>query len=256
MTDTPQFQRIKLSRTGRTAVLALASDKVNALDREVLDEVAACVDRCEHDPEIGALVVTGEGSLFSAGVNVKDVLDHDKPHTHELLAALEAAIVGLFRCSKPTVAAINGSAIAGGCLLACACDRRLIADDARIGVTELRVGVSFPSFAIEVLKHVCGLYAEQLAFDARLLDADEACRYGLAHRRLPRSELDAAALAAAEQLASCDARAYALAKAGTRRSALSAIDDEGGRLLDAKVTDQWQDDRTRANLAKLLKPKG
>ena len=77
-------------------MLTLASDKVNALDREVLDEVTACVDRCEQDAEIGALIVTGEGSLFSAGVNVKDVLEYDKAHTEELLSALSTAIVGLF----------------------------------------------------------------------------------------------------------------------------------------------------------------
>jgi enoyl-CoA hydratase/carnithine racemase len=256
VTDTPQFQRITMSRTDRTAVLTLASDKVNALDREVLDEVVACVDLCEQDPRIGALIVTGAGSLFSAGVNVKDVLEHDQAHTRELLSALSTAIVALFRCSKPTVAAINGSAIAGGCLLACACDQRLIAEDARIGVTELRVGVAFPTFAIELLKHACGPHAEQLMFDARLLDADEACRFGLAHRRLPRSELAAAALSAAEQLASFDPRAFALAKASIRRAALSAMDDEGGRALDRQASEQWQDDGTRANLEGLLKPKG
>jgi enoyl-CoA hydratase/carnithine racemase len=256
VTDMPEFQRIKMSRTGRTAVLTLASDKVNALDREVVNEVIAFVDLCEQDPEIGALVVTGEGSLFSAGVNVKAILEHDKPHTEELLSALSTAVVSLFQCSKPTVAAINGSAIAGGCLLACACDQRLLADDARIGVTELRVGVAFPTFAIELLKHACGSKAEQLLFDARLLDADEACRFGLAHQRLPRSELDAAAMAAAEELASFDARAYGLAKASIRRAALSAMQDEGGRLLDRQASDHWQDDQTRANLERLLKPKG
>lgn len=255
MTDMPEFRRIKMSRAGRTAVLTLASDKVNALDREVVDEVAAFVDLCEQDPEIGALVVTGEGSLFSAGVNVKAILDHDKPYTGEFLGALSSAVMRLFRCSKPTVAAINGPAIAGGCLLACACDQRLIAEEARMGVTELRVGVSFPMFAVELLKHTCGPRAEQLMFDARMLDADEACRYGLAHQQMPRSELDAAAFSAAEQLMLLDPRAFALAKASTRRAALSAMSDEGGRLLDRQVSDQWQDDRTRANLDKLLKPK-
>lgn len=80
MTDMPEFQRIKASRTGRTAELTLASDKVNALDREVVNEVIAfVVDLCERDPEIGALVVTGEGSLFSAGVNVKAIWNMTSP---------------------------------------------------------------------------------------------------------------------------------------------------------------------------------
>jgi enoyl-CoA hydratase len=254
--DTPQFKRTNMSRTGRTAVLALASDKVNALDREVLEEISTFVEFCEQDPEVGALVVTGEGSVFSAGLNVNEVLSNEKSYTDVLLAALNAALVRLFRCPKPTVAAINGSAIAGGCLLACACDKRIISEEAKIGVTELRVGVSFPIVAIELLQHACGSRAEQLILGAELLGADEACRRGLVHQSVPRSELQATAMSAAEQLASLDARAYALAKASTRRAALSAMDDEASRLLDQQVHDHWMDDQTRANLEQLLKPKG
>jgi enoyl-CoA hydratase len=254
--DAPQFQRIKLSRTGTTAVMSLASDKVNALDREVLREISTCVEYCEQDSEIGALVVTGEGSVFSAGLNVSEVLGHDKDYTDLLLDDLNEALIGLFRCSKPTVAAINGAAIAGGCLLAVTCDKRLIAAEAKIGVTELQVGVSFPVAAIELLRHACGARAEQLVLDATLLDADAACRSGLAHLSVPRSELDEAAMVAAARLATHDAGAYALAKASTRRAALAAMEDEGSRLLDPVVRDHWKDDQTRANLERLLKPKG
>jgi enoyl-CoA hydratase/carnithine racemase len=246
-----------MTRQGRTALLTLASDKVNALDVEVLNEIATFVELCERDPEVGALVLTGgEGTVFSAGLNVNEILANDQSYTDELLDALTAALLGLFRCPRPTVAAVNGSAIAGGCLLACACDKRIIADEARIGVTELRVGVSFPTAAIELLKHVCGPRAEQLVFDAELLDAEDACRYGLAHQHLPRSEVLAAAMAAADQLASLDARAYALAKASTRRVMLSSLEDESGRLLDGQVRAHWKDDLTRASLERLLRPKG
>ena len=117
------------------------------------------------------------------------------------------------------------------------------------------MGVSFPVVAIELLQHACGPQAEQLIFEAGLLNAEAACRSGLAHQSFPRDELQAAALAAAEQLASLDARAYALAKASTRRLALSAMGDEGARVLDRDVRDQWKDDRTRSNLEQLLKPK-
>ncbi len=156
MTNLPPLQRTKLSRNGRTAVVALATNKVNALDVEALREITTIIDLCEHDPEIDALVMTGEGSVFSAGLNVNEVLANDRDYTEELLAALEEALLRIFTCPIPTVVAINGSAIAGGCLLACAFDRRLIADQARIGVTELRVGVAFPVMAVELLRHVCG----------------------------------------------------------------------------------------------------
>jgi len=255
--DTPQFQRIKFSRSGRTAVLALASDKVNALDREVLQEISTFVEFCEQDPGIGALVVTGEGSVFSAGLNVNQVLGNDESYTDGVMDDLSAALVRLFRCPKPTVAAINGSAIAGGCILASACDTRLIADEARIGVTELRIGVSFPIVAIELLRHACGAGAEQLIFGAEVLDAEGACQSGLAHQHFPREVLRTEAMAAAERLAALDPGAYALAKASMRRSALSAmaIDQGDGRSLELQVRQQWKEDQTRANLGNLLKPK-
>ena len=256
MTDAAPFRRTKMSRVGGIAVLTLASDKVNALDSEVLGEVTSFVELCQQEPEVHALVVTGEGPVFSAGLNVSEVLDNEKGQTGVLLDALTVALTSLFRCPKPTVAAINGSAIAGGCILALACDKRLMADGARIGVTELRVGVSFPTAAVEVLKHACGDRAELLMLEAELFDAAEACRRGLVHQFLPLSELLPAALSAAEQLASLDARAYALAKTSSRRLALRAIEDGDGRRFDQQVLDQWQDDRTRANLDRIRKPKG
>jgi enoyl-CoA hydratase len=241
VTDTPSFQRIKLSRSGTTAVLSLASDKVNALDRQVLREISTCVEYCEQDPEIGALVLTGEGSVFSAGLNVSEVVGNEKSYIDLLLDDLNEALIRLFRFPKPTVAAINGAAIAGGCILASTCDKRLIAAEARIGVTELQVGVSFPVVAIELMKHACGSRAEQLILEAVLLDAEGACRSGLAHQSFPRSELHAAAMSAAEKLASLDAGAYALAKASTRRAALSAMENEGSRLLDPQVREHWKE---------------
>jgi enoyl-CoA hydratase len=244
-----------MTRSGATAVLSLASNKVNALDRETLQEITSFVEFCQGESEVHALVLTGEGSAFSAGVNVTEVLAHEKSYSSELLVDLEAALLSLFRCPKPTVVAINGSAIAGGCLLACACDKRLIADEARIGVTELQVGVAFPAATVELLRYTCGPHAEQLIFDAQLLRADDACRYGLAHRSVPRAELLSEAMREAERLASLDARAYALAKEAARRTTLSAF-EEGRRQLDRQVHEQWQDDTTRANLENLLKPKG
>jgi enoyl-CoA hydratase/carnithine racemase len=248
--------RTTLTRVGATAVVALASDKVNALDVEVLGELATIVEYCEQEPGISALVLTGEGSIFSAGLNVSEILAHDTSYTATLLDSLSEALVRIFACPLPTVAAINGPAIAGGCILACACDQRLMAQGARIGVTELRVGVSFPVAAFELVRQACGRDAESLIFDAKLLDADEACRRGLVHQVLAPSELQSTAIALAEELASLDSRAYALAKAWSRREALRSIGGEDGRLFDEQVLSHWQDDQTRASLEQLLKPRG
>jgi enoyl-CoA hydratase/carnithine racemase len=201
MTTTDNYTKITVTGSGGIAVLTLASDKVNALDVATLSEIALYLDRAAPDPAVRALVVTGAGSIFSAGLNVSEVLDHEKDRTGVLLDALRDALVGLFRFPKPTVAAINGPAIAGGCILACACDKRLIAEGARIGATELKVGVSFPVFAVELLRHACGSAAEQLMFDAALLNAEEACACGLVHQVVTADALAATATDLAAQLA-------------------------------------------------------
>ena len=255
MSDAPRLERIDLSQEGATAVLTIHSDKVNALDRATLDELAAAVAWCEADNGVRALVLTGHGEIFSAGLNVNEVLSEGKGHADVILEALQTALARLFACPLPTVAAVNGSAIAGGALLACACDRRLIAEEARIGVTELQVGVAFPVGAVDLLRHVCGHRAEELILGAQLLKADQAVSIGLAHASAPRAELFAAAFAAAERLAAMDPRAYALAKVATRQDALRSIEDEPARSLEQQVREHWKDDRTRESLERLLQPK-
>jgi len=255
MTTTDGFTKINVSASGGIAVLTLVSDKVNALDVATLREISSYLDLAASDPGVRALVVTGAGPIFSAGLNVSEVLDHEKDRTEVLLDALCEALVGLFRFPKPTVAAINGPAIAGGCILACACDKRLIAEGARIGATELEVGVAFPVFAVELLRHACGSAAEQFMFDAALLDAEEAYACGLVHQVITADALATTATVQAAQLAGLDATAYALAKVTSRRVALAVLDDDACRRLDGQVLDQWQDDRTRASLDRLRKPK-
>jgi enoyl-CoA hydratase/carnithine racemase len=252
VTNAPRLELCELSVSGSTALLTLGGDKVHSLGKDLLDEIVTSVGFCEQDPGVGALVLTGGGEIFSAGLNVNEVLADS---ADSVLDAFETALMAVLECPLPTVAAVNGAAIAGGCLLACACDRRIVADEARIGVTELRVGVAFPVFTIELLRHVCGARAEDVVFGADLIGAEEACAVGLAHQHVPRAQLEAAATAAAEQLSALDARAYALAKASLRREMLSSARDEGGRSLDHQVRDHWQDEATRANLERLVAPK-
>jgi enoyl-CoA hydratase/carnithine racemase len=241
-----------MSVSDSTAVLALAGDKVHSLGRDMLKEIVTFVAYCEEDPEVRALVLTGEGDIFSAGLNVNEVLTES---ADSVLDAFQATLLRVLECPLPTVAAVNGAAIAGGCLLACACDRRIVADEAKIGVTELRVGVAFPVLTVELMRHVCGPRAEEVVFGAGLLGADEACAIGVAHQHVPRTDLRETALSAAEQLASLDAPAFALAKTMLRRGLLASARDDQARALDREVRAHWQDDATRANLERLVAPK-
>lgn len=246
------YQKITTSMAGGVAVLTLANDKVNALDVEIVEEILSFVEQCEGDPGVTALVVTGRGKVFSAGLNVRQLLEEDPGYSVTLLQVLARALEKLFRFPKPTVAAVNGAAVAGGCLLACTCDVRIIAEGARIGVTEVQVGVALPIVAVELMRHVCGPQAELLMLEAQLATADEACASGLVHRQAPLTDLLSEAVAQAERLATGDARAYALAKEASRRSVLQAAGSEEAEALNRVVWDQWRSEETRGRLGKLL----
>src|SRR5207248_2211327 len=126
----------------------------NAMSLEFCDRLTACFEEIRQSSARAAVLI-GEERIFSAGVDLLRVLDGGRPYLRNFLPALSAALAAVFSHPKPVVAAINGHAIAGGCILACACDRRLMVRDAgRIGVPELLVGVAFPAVAMEIMRCV------------------------------------------------------------------------------------------------------
>ena len=188
MTVVPAFERLTLSRHGSTAVVALANGKVNALDREVLAELLASVDFCERTPDIDALVMTGEGKVFSAGLNVYEVLDHDTDYPRRCWTTWCGPGPDL---PQPDADGGRGQRAghcrwlsAGLCLRPQTAGRR-----GRIGVTELKVGVAFPNVAVELFRYVGGPRTEQVMLEARLFGAEGALRMGLVHEVLTGSDL-------------------------------------------------------------------
>ncbi len=142
---------IELTEHDGVAVLRMADGKANTMSIEFCATLTA---RFAEAAAARAVVVTGSGRIFSAGVDLLRLLDGGAPYIGKFLPALSTMFATVFSHPKPVVAAINGHAIAGGCVLACAADRRLMAREAgRIGVTELLVGVPFPPIAMEIMRH-------------------------------------------------------------------------------------------------------
>ncbi len=163
-------------RSGVT-VLRMCHGKVSALDLELLQAITTALGEV---PEAAPVVITGTGSAFSAVVDLRRIVAGGPEYAAEFLPALTAAFLAIFDHPGPVVAAVNGHAIAGGCVLAAACDVRLMSEGS-IGLAELSVGVPFPVSAMEIMRHAVGPAAGRLALGAGLLDPAGARSIGLVH---------------------------------------------------------------------------
>lgn len=236
---------IDISTVGTVQVLTLSSGSVNAQDVELLEELASAVRELARS-DAGALVVTGAGRAFSAGVDLNRVVQGGTGYTDGLVPALSAAFEAMFSYPGPTVAAINGAAIAGGCVLACACDRRLISPEAQIGAAEVRVGVPFPVAALEVMRYACGIHADEVLLGGRNYRGAEAVARGLAHRVVA-DELVEAAVAEASDLGSIPGDAYRQTKIQLHGPTMARIREAGG--VDDEVRRMWGTDETLRRIA-------
>jgi len=224
---------IEAAEQDGVAVLRMADGKANAMSIEFCEALTA---RFEAMSTARAVVLTGSGRIFSAGVDLKRLLDGGVPYIRKFLPALSRMLTAIFSCPKPVVAAINGHAIAGGCVLACAADRRLMAGDAgRIGVTELLVGVPFPPVALEIMRSATApRYFEDALFGAATYPPPEAIGRGLVHEIVDPPALIERAIAAAKSLAALPPAAFALTKQQIRRPALQRLGQD-----DAAIEAIW-----------------
>jgi enoyl-CoA hydratase len=226
------------------ALLRLANGKANAMSLEFCRALTA---RFAEVADAPAVVVTGSGHIFSAGVDLIRLVDGGAPYIRELLPALSEMLATVFAHPGPVVAAINGHAIAGGCVLACAADKRLMARDAgRIGVTELLVGVPFPPAAMEIMR--CAMapqYFEDVIFSGATFAPPEAAARGLVHDIVDPHALMERAVAAAKSLAALSPPAFALTKRQTRAPALERLAHAD---VDAAVTQIWTAPETLARI--------
>lgn len=214
---------IDVERHGDVHVVRMARGKVNALDLELLHALRETFAGLR---DAGAVVLTGVGRAFSAGVDLRRLLDGGSPYTTAFLTALASTFRTVFEHPRPVVAAINGHAIAGGCILAAACDHRLMSAGT-IGVSELAVGVPFPLEALEVLRFAVGPAAPGLILTARTLPPSQAMAIGLVDEVVEPDALLNAALHRAGQFAQIPAQTFTMTKAQLRREALRRMDADG-----------------------------
>jgi enoyl-CoA hydratase len=199
------------------AIVTINHGKANALDIELCDEVTKYF-KVLRAADAGAVVLTGQGRMFSAGVDLLRVDSGGPDYVRRFLPALHRLYEAVFFHPRPVVAAVNGHAIAGGCVLACCADRRIMArGEGRTGVTELLVGVPFPALAFEIMRFaVPARHLPEFAYSGATYDPETALRYGLVDELAEADALMPRAIAAAQQLAQLAPAAFAQTKAQFR----------------------------------------
>ena len=201
-------------RRGAVALLTLSRPEVlNALDRATLECLCSRVGELARDAALRAVVVTGAGRAFAAGADIAEMRALGPAQAeafsrlgHQAFGALEALAV-------PTLAAVNGFALGGGCELACACDWIYASTKARFGQPEVGLGL-LPGFGgtSRLVRRVGAAWAKELVLGGEPIDAETALRIGLANRLFEPEGLLEAALAAGEKIAGKGPLAVAHAK--------------------------------------------
>lgn len=243
--------RLQQEHVGDGIVLVrLTNGRGNVMDAPMMRAMADAWRSLAADPSCRAVVVTGSGTIFSAGADLVTLLRHGPTYLDEWLPALSDAFGGAFRFPKPMVAAVNGHAIAGGCVLTCAADRRLMAaGTARIGVTELLVGVPFPLAPLEIMRFAAAHHAlPTLLLGGPTYLPQDAVGAGLIDEVVPADELVDRAVAAAQTLAALPPVSFWMTKEALRRVGFARLDQELA-AADKEARSAWGSDKVQAAMA-------
>ena len=210
---------IHVESTDGIALVRFERPPANAIELESAVALEETLARLEADAETCAVVLTGHGEFFSAGLDLKVVPTYGPEQQRTMVMAINRLLGRLYGLGLPAVAAVNGHAIAGGAIIACACDYRLMVRGAgKIGVPELRVGVPFPMVPAEIVRYALGPQRGQRAMlVGHVVEAERSVEEGFVDELIEPERLMERSLAAAATMAATPLESYARTKADLRR---------------------------------------
>ena len=217
------YETILVDRDGRVATITLNRPQaLNALNSQVMHEVTTAAAEFDADPGIGAIVITGSAKAFAAGADIKEMADLS--FAEVFAADFFAAWSKLAAVRTPTIAAVAGHALGGGCELAMMCDLLIAADTAKFGQPEIKLGVLPGMGGSQRLTRAIGkAKAMDLILTGRTIDAAEAERAGLVSRVVPAEDLLVEAGKVAATIAGMSLSAARMAKEAVNRAFESTL---------------------------------
>lgn len=225
------YQNIRVELTEGIATLTVDRPSVkNALDRDTVAECHTALEALEKDSAVGALIITGAGeSSFVSGADINDI--RQRTRTDGLAAISSSLCARVERFPRPTIAAINGYALGGGCELALACDIRVASDTAKFGQPEVGLGIIPAAGGTQRLPRVVGMgWARHLILTGEIIEAKQALEIGLVTAIMPASQLQVRARELAKRILRQGPLAARLAKVALNASA--RVDLDSGLLIE------------------------
>jgi enoyl-CoA hydratase len=250
--------RIDVEWKDAVAVLHLRHGKVNAIGPALLADLGRALDACAP---ARAVVLTAEGPTFSAGLDLPLLVELDREAMRGFMRAFSDGMLRLFETPAPVIAAVNGHAIAGGCVLALQADVRLAADGpGLVGLNETQLGLGLPAAVLHpLLLAIPPASFAAVALEGTLVPARRALELGLVHEVVPEADLLPRALDRAARLAALPPAGVRRVKELARRGTAQRVREESAAELDRWV-DDWFAPETRqrvlAAVARLRKGPG
>jgi Delta3-Delta2-enoyl-CoA isomerase len=223
--------------------------KVNAFNDNLIDEMSRTFAELALDPSVRAIVLTGTGKFFSFGFDIPQFLGYDEARFTRYLTAFTRLYREIFLHPKPVVAKLNGHTIAGACMIATACDYRLmVPGKARISLNEINFGSSVFAGSVEMLKLLVGpRNAENLLYSGAMYTAEEALRMGLVDRVVSEENLEEETMKVAREYAARDPDAFRSIKGLLRRAVAERMEKTEQDSIEEFVR-IWYSEKTWARL--------
>ena len=253
MTTESTYEQILFERRERVGIITLnRPERLNAWTWKMNAEIADAVSRCNDDPGVGAIIVTGAGRGFCAGADVGNfnqaIEQREQATTAEEKERVDAAIAGqrtravdFYQQSKPMIAAINGAAVGLGLTMTLSMDLRIASDKARFSARFVRMGLVPEAQSTLYLPQIVGIAnALELSMTGRIIDAQEALRYGLVSRVVAHDRLMDEAMALAGEIAANPTDAVTEAKRLLHRNMVEGDKEAVVRREGAAIAKQYE----------------
>jgi enoyl-CoA hydratase len=237
---------------GAVRILHMVRGKGNALNADLVDALADALEKLAAGPA-RAGVITGQGNVFGAGVDLQSLVEGGADYARRFLPGMGRLFERLATFPKPMVAAVNGHAIAGGAILVFTCDQRIMArGKGRVGLTEVLVGVTFPARALEISRFaIPSQHFPTAVCTGRTWPPEEALARGLVDELVDPEKLLDRACEVANEMGAISPRVFTETKLAVRRPMIEAAREQAAKTDDA-VLEHWLSPKTMAEVAKFV----